>query len=303
MSASNASDEPGTQIDQAEPQIEPVEGYNVRWQHGLLRSGPAPADRLVRLADVVRWLMHARELPFAAAVDEVCARIDGDSIMHMYTVDETGYARPMWEASAFDRFALSDEQLQGGMVGRAAHYVESMRASWLMTAWGLARLVNAPGAPVEYDSGLETPFEFLDRSATIPAICAIRIAKAHALWGWGTVAQAGQLVGAVVSVAAPAVALVEGDVSDWPSLVQYRRQFAGLDAQKRPDWKTHAAIVAARVASEYAQGRGEGAIGRLADEIGITRAGLGGVLKRYGYSPAGQKPATAWDGLLNRVAS
>ncbi len=58
------------------PKIEPPEGSN--WQphspHGLQRFKEGPGGNVVRLADVVRWLMSARHLPLLEAVDRVCSQ-------------------------------------------------------------------------------------------------------------------------------------------------------------------------------------------------------------------------------------
>ena len=43
--------------------IEPEEGWELQSPWGYMRFGDGPHGRLVRLADVVLWLMKAREWP------------------------------------------------------------------------------------------------------------------------------------------------------------------------------------------------------------------------------------------------
>lgn len=284
MSANNEHD--------TAPQIEPEDGYDEHWPHGLLRCGSAPSDRLVRLADIVRWLRRNRPEPFNTAVDEVCNAIDGDSIMHVYFVQKEDWARPVAEPTAWSEYFDDAEERDLPWPQRAARQcVKSLRGTWQGDPMWLAKAVNDPDyAPHEYDPFTEIPFEYSERKGNGAAAYAIRIAKAHALWGWGAAAQAEQQADAVVSLTAPATVITADDVKDWPRLVQYRHQINGLPkGQIRPAWpQEHIDILAAWVCEDLKQ-NGQGAAGRVAAELGMHRSRIAPVLKAGGYLPNGVK--------------
>ena len=84
------------------PKIEPPDGYKVRTQWGLLRSDGTDAGRLVRLADLVLWMMDTQELPCGEAVDLVCGVLESKAAIPLFMVDETGWAKPLDVANRFD---------------------------------------------------------------------------------------------------------------------------------------------------------------------------------------------------------
>jgi hypothetical protein len=98
--------------------------------------------------------------------------------------------------------------------------------------------------------------------------------------------------------AAPAAAamIVAQDVTDWPSLVRYRQQFANLEPQKRPAWlASHVALLARQLQQAHAEGQQRGALGLLAKNLsGVTRQSLSDLLRRHGYSTTtGQQAHTS----------
>ena len=116
--------------------------------------------------------------------------------------------------------------------------------------------------------------------------------------------QAAALPGAVVSES-PAPAIEAQDVTDWPSLVRYRQQFAGEAAQKRPSWlAAHVDLLAAQLRQVCSAGQGRGALGRLGKELGTTRQALAGLLEKHQYSTTtGEKvqpAATPFTGMGER---
>lgn len=297
-----------------EVNIEPEEGYDTHSRFGLARCGPAANDCLVRLADVLRWLMaKPRDLPFASALEEVCTRIDEASIAHVYQVNAMDYAKAVAVDSPWNRFFDHDEEQDWTYEKRSAlNCVRRMRGEWLGDKYWMAKVLNdSEHAPHEYDPFTESLFDYWERKGSGGAgAYAIRITAANALWGWGKVAQTDvEALGHVGS--APAAAITEADVTDWPSLVQYRlvsARLVGSEIQKRPAWSPeHTAILAAKLNQECQAGRGRGAVERLAKELGTSRqalvgsqkpGGKPGPLVRYGYSvTTGLKLATPFDGL------
>jgi hypothetical protein len=90
--------------------IEAEPGWKARSDHGLQRLDNTDAGRLVRLADLVQWLMDTRDLPCKAAVEEVCSTFEQRPIGAagwLYLLTENDYARPLpadhsfsWESNS-----------------------------------------------------------------------------------------------------------------------------------------------------------------------------------------------------------
>lgn len=149
--------------------IEPPEGWKLQSSYGLLRVDGSPTGRLARLADVVLWLMHKRELPCAVAVDLVC-----DSIEHnaggalLYLLDERGYAKALPPEHSFFYIPVvsfwEDQPKPGtdncGLPGA----VKNMRDYW-------------------GQGSLSDTVETLGQHMLDPL--AIRLDKAFELWGYG----------------------------------------------------------------------------------------------------------------------
>lgn len=276
--------------------ITPEPGWLLHTPHGTARCGDGADDYLVRLSDVVRWFMKKRGLPLAVAVRRVLEGITPESFRQMYFLHEQDWARPMWEPSPWEQFAMTpEEQALPYFEGRVRWLIRRLRADWLMPSWEAERFFNdgmPAGEPPEYVKDREPPFDFLDRVGSTAGF-SIRMSVAHELWGWGSVATAVALPEAVPSATAAPVtqtqdtapAIGPQDVSDWPSLVQYRHQLVDVPDKQRPVWSfEHVAILAGRMNEEYRAGRRRGARPRLARELkSATPQGLIGVLERYGY--------------------
>lgn len=105
-------------------------------------------------------------------------------------------------------------------------------------------------------------------------------------------------------------AIKKGDVTDWPSLVQYRQQFFELAAQNRPSWPVeHIAILGAALKAEKAS-HSKGATKRVASELGISGQRVTELLEREDYKdwversavPAIQATANVFAGLGDKSA-
>lgn len=150
----------GTEHDTGSVEIEPEEGYEVRSQFGLARCGPAAGDRLVRLADVVRWYMASpRELPFINALDEVCGRINEATIEHVFRVNGQGYAKAAAYESKWHYFDSAKEPGWNYQKQCAEYCVRDMRNGWCGDKHWMAKVLNDPEyAPNEYDPFSESRF-------------------------------------------------------------------------------------------------------------------------------------------------
>lgn len=153
---------------------------------------------------------------------------------------------------------------------------------------------------------VEDPRHFIEPAAFHAWLTAQDMEPSQHIAAWFKVhgvAAGGQEAGAP---ATPAIAAQ--DVTDWPSLVRYRRQFADNKVfQRRPEWlPAHVALLAGQLQQECSAGHGRGALGRLAQELGAVRSTVGELLKKHDYSTTtGEKqqpPATAWSGLGSRGA-
>lgn len=159
--------------------IEPPEGWKLHSEHGFMRCGAGHADRLVRLHDVVTWLMNSRELPLAAAVDAVCSALEKNGLDGVHYLNGDDYAYAHDAPSPWDRFV--------GKVDGAA-FAKILKASWLISPYALESLVNTPGLPPNYDASKQTPFEYSNSPESHVAKRAITWSMANKHWGWGAVA-------------------------------------------------------------------------------------------------------------------
>lgn len=205
------------------PHIEPPEGSG--WQlhspYGAQRFKDGPDGRLVRLADVVRWLMRVRETSFANAVRAVCAPLEGDTPPLLYRLDRVDDAAPEDGDHEWFKYFPDCEDLQSlpTQLANARVAARDMKAWWLMPPHELSRLANDPSYPAEYDETKESPFEYSERTdrAGGPKNLAVPFAVAHTLWGWGSVGAG--------AAAAPTSAPVPGAAVDDP--------LGALDAELR----------------------------------------------------------------------
>lgn len=152
------------------PVVAPPAGWELRSPHGLLRFDATPAGLLVRLADLVRWLMQERELPCAAAVGLVCdALAVHGADRWLYLLDEAGYAKQLPAGHSFAyspslsfwETAPPPSPDDAGIAGAIKH----MRGYWAESA--------TPGAGNVMGQHVLDPL-------------AIRLDKAYELWGYGS---------------------------------------------------------------------------------------------------------------------
>ena len=246
--------------------IKPPEGigWQVHSPYGAQRYKDGPDGYVVRLADVVRWLMEAREMSFANAVRAVCAPLEGDAPPLLYRLDPTEDAVPQDRPSEWLKYLHGDDgiHLLPPLVAHAKLAARDMRAAWLMKPRELARLVNAPGARAVYDETKESPFEFSERTDRTggPRDLTVPFAVAHELWGWGTADAAAAHQGA-----APVVQLERADMKDLDTLCRYLEPYKGKDGSEWPSWEAEwvGYVRAAVNAHDAVNGRGgKAAVGR-----------------------------------------
>lgn len=168
--------------------INPPAGWSAQWRFGLLRYAQGEDARLVRLADVLRFLMDARELPLRVAVEEICRRIETANDLRLYFVDECNYAKPMDESCpGWDELLGVPEAPAERRVFFANRAAEQLRAVWLMPSYALERLVNNPQFPSDddYNASKQTPFDYCEQWGRWASRFSVTFLDAHRLWGWG----------------------------------------------------------------------------------------------------------------------
>lgn len=320
--------------------IEPENGFEVVGPYGLQRCGAGVNERLLRLDEALRWMTYTKEWPKDKSMYAVFSPLiqwdEADSQYRrqvLYVLNHEGYAYPL---SLGEKLTPAAADVWGDMPFSYSHtysmgtvreiadtwrdswpgYVANTdpfyRAGWVKYCKAMKDLARANELPrlwedkyrEDYYINLGEWTERCKRFVRSLSRLAVPVSVAHELWGWGRVtadvAQSNE-----VAVAAPALAIEAQYVTDWPSLVQYRSQFASLAAQKRPVWQPeHVALLAGRLHEEHQAGRGRGALARLASELGAVRSTLGERLIKHGYSSAtGEKqqaPVTPWSGMGGR---
>lgn len=211
--------------------IDPPAWWKARSPHGFQRLDGSDAGRLVRLADLVQWLMDARELPCKAAVDAVCSVFEqrpSAAAGWLYLLTEADYARPLPADHSFFYLPIlphpPGQVADMGLVGA----IKCMRQYWGES--------TAPGA------GNWTGQHVLDPLA-------VRLDMAHMLWGFGRrvdvadqTRAAGSAVPAELAEEWPAEkrrvykrkALVQELQGEWPTIDQDLSEASrnGLNAAK-----------------------------------------------------------------------
>lgn len=180
--------------------IVPPDGWKDGEGFGFLASLDANGEKvpLVRLHDLAAWL--CKSLPLKTAVDTICTALSMAGISAVYELDAIDFAQPygrdmgVWSEFAPER---TTEELAA-----------NLRAQWLMPDFKLSQLVNVNGFPVEFDKTRESAFDYVGRSSSLGSL-AVTHELAHALWGWGSVAEVVRLH-AVPKVDAQSKALPSG---------------------------------------------------------------------------------------------
>ena len=154
----------------AQGTIRPPDGWVLNSQHGILRFDASASGRLVRLADLVQWLMDTREMPCGPALELVCTELEsGRAEGCMFMLKESEYATALGPGDCFEwrplAFELNDpvrDREDCGLAGAVKH----MRGYW--------STATAPSASKYMCHGLLDPL-------------AVRLDKAFELWGYGHV--------------------------------------------------------------------------------------------------------------------
>jgi len=151
--------------------IEPPQGWKAQNPHGLQRLDSTDAGRLVRLADLVQWLMDTKELPCKTATEAVCSvfeRSPDAAAGWLFLLTEADFARPLPAGHSFfylpiiaiDEPYPTGEATDKGLAGA----IKYMREYWGQSA--------SPNDDKWAGQHVLDPL-------------AVRVDVAHLLWGYG----------------------------------------------------------------------------------------------------------------------
>lgn len=252
--------------------------------------------RAVRLGELIAWVTACDDCAIVDAAERVLLALGKPVPCEVYNdAQNGGYAVRIpidkeWFATR-DGHQLKPRYLSNGIgLGRrdVTKYARSLGHGWAgFTAWLMEMLSDTLKAKHE--------------SRDVLPWCVVLQSDARSRLGW--VDAAATLV--ADGVAAPAAAITAEDVTDWRTLVLYRMQFAHLEAQKRSAWlPEHVAILAGQLHEEHQTGKGKGALGRLAKDVGTSRQALRELLVRHKYDTAtGLKHAEWFPGASGTKAA
>jgi len=178
--ANNKTNGNVTAIAQQASTVDPPDGWVLNDpQHGFMATDSTPAGRLVRLADVVRWLMDVRHLPCGAAVDALCVDLEASPATILYMVELGKFAAPLSDAHCFNAVTnLGYKPSRSFWEGEpdapvASDFGRAGAFTYMRSAWGESA---GPGLGNWYGQNLLEPL-------------AIYLTKAAALWGYGVAEQ------------------------------------------------------------------------------------------------------------------
>lgn len=229
--------------------VEPPQGWEPRSLFGFMAFGVGPASRLVRLADVLRWLEQSGSLPRKAAVEALCKAMPEDVMTWLYALRLNDYAEPVPPDSTFGFKTAAQIEAK-----KAAHRqevsqreLERERDGW----WGRGHLFNEAGKirttwPEPTEAGLPALLkrirqtwayavrnraatcDVLDDPRSVLTALAVPLDKAHAAWGYGQV---------VAPVVAPEAASESGKKWTDEKLKQLLADHEELKRSGRQDYR------------------------------------------------------------------
>ena len=261
--------------------------------YGEPRIATGAQGRAVHLSRLVLWLMERHECTRVTAVEMLLKHLESEDGPVIYQASPGDDGRPLdmgrsWYPSddgSLEKVRPMGRRVRYRGIGSGGVPLPKLPAppiapigvgrvglaTWLRRTWGVARNEN-----------------------TVLELCGAYLIVAEtdacALYGWPS--STGEPAADVLAQAPAALAIAAQDVTDWPSLVQYRLQFAPAKSEKRKPlgWPLgQVEILAERLRKECGVSM-RGPLQRLAKESGLSRQSMQQALARNGFNPAtGQK--------------
>lgn len=224
--------------------VKPPGDWQFDGEFGHMAFEPGDAGKLVRLAEVLRWLQLSRGIPRVAALELLCGAMPAEFISWLYWLQPSDYAKPVPSNYAFDYKTaeqiaaqkVQDRQnaIKKGLELERSHGRYGVPAAMVGGRISLGYLEpTVPGLPALLKrlkslwvlTKLKTAAtcDVLDDPRTGVHALAIRLDKAHELWGFG------QVVGhppidTPATHPLPSRVLVKDMAPDWPGERLYKQQ-------------------------------------------------------------------------------
>lgn len=298
--------------------VEPVEGWEAMGPYGLQRCGPGPADRLVRLEEVLAWMCLVKERPVSQAVEDVFYPLvqwdeaDRDRRCFLYALNDQDYAQPL-EVNGRANSAAQDAWVEVADIGPddstqgiARQVMDLWKESWpgylsepakfYQKGWvkyckAMKQLARSEYGEPYWQEEYRERYYMSQEAWRERCLAVMRVLRqlcvplhvAHELWGWGTVAQASK-----------AASLEPSQVQTFAELVAYRKLGESLPATNRPLWvASHVELLASELRRRKAASVGRGFKAEIARELGFTGgnpgAALNPILTRFGFTIDGER--------------
>lgn len=262
--------------------MELPESWQQKSAFGFLGFDLTPAGRLVRLADVLRWLGdHPNPLPHPMALTALCDAMPPDAMQWLYELDRNGgYAIPVPTDYMFGYQTAA--QIDAANVDAASWEHEAKKGDrWLggRTRFEAGKLTTTPATPTE--PGLPALLRYIkamwanegfkdepmkNRKKKSPSYLAIPLEKAAEHWGWGCGAQVVTLHTVPQSAMLP---------TTWAELVRYRKENPGHS------WTQDMRRILCAEEKRRNEAGHSGVRKSMADELGdMTSSGLGDQIRK-----------------------
>ena len=266
--------------------VQPLEGWALESPFGHMAFEPGDGGRLIRLADVVKWLQSSREVSRSEAVELLCAALPDDVTSGLYWLagKNQGKARliPVDFSFGFETAkqiearetkrqqniadAALKRQIRSGRFGVGLNNSnEPIKTNYpTPTAPGLPALLKRLRGDWSLSKLAVSTCDILDDPKIgYATFLAIPINKAHALWGYG---QSGE------PLALPDIAGVEP--STWEELVQFRK------LNLRAAWSAAQKAILVKEKNRRLAGPGAAGIAKdMAKELGLSVTLLNGLIR------------------------
>ena len=219
--------------------INPPDGWQLNSSFGYMGVDNTSAGRLVRLADVLRWVEASTSLDRDSALQSLCDAMPLDVMAWLYKVQQGKRAEPVAPDALFgyptaEAIAIASQKArQDAQQGRW----ENEQRTWDGFRSGLAvrygKITNTTKPQEATEPGRAALLKLLraswpyirrKRAATVDVLdeprsmlnaLAIPFSQAHAHWSWGSVAEV---------VPLHAVPKVDAEPTTWAGLVAFRRK-------------------------------------------------------------------------------
>jgi hypothetical protein len=290
-------------------------GWQLHSEFGYMGRDATPAGRLVRLADLVRWLMDRERIPRAEALARICEAITPELMPYLYMVSSKGesaslvspesgfgYATPKSaEASKARARQLASERVWQSVNHDAAGGFVTQTTGVRITQIGS----TTPPHPVQPGAvalvkrmkacwacpklGRQSTCDSLDDPKSRIERVAILMTKAHELWEYGQPVEPQAPPATLVAAAEPvhpSPALVVDQfagIADelrprLTALLQQRGKTAATKGKKGPKWTGAQLVTAADVVEALDNLQSGTGMATLAGALGVTRQTLEGAL-------------------------